>query len=148
MRYHISTAIGILEDSYKHSAESPVYGTGQGSCMPPSVWQQICSILFDCHHQQSCGANYCSPNGNITFKASMIGFVDDTKGQINNLTSPEPMALQQLIARMQWDAQLGGDILQVSGGAFKISKCNYYIIQWKFKPSGIPTLATNVNTTL
>jgi hypothetical protein len=36
MCYHILTAIGISEDSYKHSAKSPVNGTGQVSCDSPS----------------------------------------------------------------------------------------------------------------
>jgi type II secretory pathway pseudopilin PulG len=67
---------------------------------------------------------------------------------MNDMTSPEPMALQQLIARMQSDAQLWGNLLHVSGSALEISKCNYYAMHWKFKPSGIPTLATNIHTTL
>lgn len=76
MQYHISTATGISEASYKHSVDSPVYGTGQGSHASPSVWLQICSVLFDCHDQKSYGANYSSPDGNITFAASMTGFLD------------------------------------------------------------------------
>ncbi len=148
MRYHISTAIGISEESYKHSNESPVYGTGQGSCASPSVWLQICYVLFDCHDQQSYGANYSSPDGTIKFKESMTGFVDDTKGQTNDQTSTAAMPLLQLIARMQEDAQLWGDLLHVSGGALEISKCNYYVMHWEFKPSGIPKLAKNLNTTL
>jgi exonuclease III len=148
MRYHISTAIGISDESYQHSADSPVYGTGQGSCASPSIWLQICSVLFDCHDQKSYGANYSSPDGTITFEASMTGFVDDTKGQTNDQTLPVSMPLQQLISRMQSDAQLWGDLLYVSGGALEISKCNYYVMHWKFNPSGIPILSTNLNTTL
>jgi hypothetical protein len=51
MKYYVSTALGISEDSYTHTAESPVYGTGQGSCASPSIW-------FDCHYQRSFGAYY------------------------------------------------------------------------------------------
>jgi exonuclease III len=148
MRYYVSTALGISKDSYSHSDESPVYGTGQGSCSSPSIWLQICSILFDCHNQRSYGANYSTPDGSVTFKTSMTGFVDDTKGQVNDQTSPYPVPLQQLIARMQADAQLWGDLLHVTGGALEIPKCNYYIMKWKFKPSGIPELDSNVNTIL
>jgi hypothetical protein len=57
MRYHVSTALGISDASYTHSGESPIYGTGQCSCASPSVWLQICLILFDCHDQCSYGAN-------------------------------------------------------------------------------------------
>ena len=148
MRYHVSTALGISEASYSHSSESPVHGSGQGSCASPSVWLQICSVLFDCHNQKSYGANYSTPDGEITFQTSMTGFVDDTKGQCNDLTEDEPLPLQELIERMQADAQLWGDLLHVSGGALEIPKCNYYVMQWKFKPSGRPELDKDVNTTL
>jgi hypothetical protein len=49
---------------------------------------------------------------------------------------------------MQSDAQLWGDLLHLSGGALEISKCNYYVMHWKFQPSGIPILSTNLNTNL
>ena len=123
-----------------------MYGTGQGSCSSPSIWLQICSILFDCHNQKSYGANYYSPDGTIQFKTSMTGFVDDTKGQTNDMSSKVPMPLAQLIARMQADAQLWGNLLHVTGGALEIPKCNYYVMCWSFKPSGIPELESDVNT--
>jgi hypothetical protein len=110
MKYHVSTALGILDDTYSHSEEFPVYGMGQGSCSSPSIWLQICSILFDCHNQKSYGANYYSPDGSIEFKTSMTGFVDDTKGQTNDMLSKLPMPLAQLIAQMQADAQLWGNL--------------------------------------
>jgi hypothetical protein len=128
--------------------DNPVYGTGQGSCSSPPIWLQICSILFDCHNQRSYGASYCTPDRTLHFQAGMTGFVDDTKGQTNDMTESTPLPLRQLIDRMQSDAQLWGDLLHVSGGALEIPKCNYYVMQWRFQPSGIPTLETNVNTTL
>ena len=150
MQYYVSTALGILAESYSHSysGDSPIYGTGQGSCASPSIWLQICSILFDCHNQKSYGAHYQSPDGTIQFKTSMTGFVDDTKGQVNDLMEPHPMPLQELIAHMQADAQLRGDLLHVTGGALEIPKCNYYVMNWKFQSSGIPELDADVNTLL
>jgi hypothetical protein len=129
MWYYVSTAMGISDNHYTHSMESPVYGTGQGSCASPLVWLQICSILFDCHNQKSYGANYSSPDGTVQFKTSgtvqfktsMTGFVDDTKGQTNNMAAIL-MPLDQLISRMQSDAQLWGDLLHVTGGALEIRK--------------------------
>jgi hypothetical protein len=147
MKYYVSTALGISDNHYTHSSASPVYGTGQGSCASPSVWLQICSILFDCHNQRSYGANYSSPAGDIQFKTSMTGFVDDTKGQTNDM-APTPIPLAQLIARMQADAQLWGDLLHVTGGALEIPKCNYYVMEWKFQPCGCPELNQDVNTVL
>ncbi len=59
----------------------------------------------------------------------MTGFVDDTKGQTNDMSSKVPMPLAQLIARMQADAQLWGNLLHVTGGALEIPKCNYYVMR-------------------
>ena len=75
MQYFVFTALGISEESYSHSysGETPIYGTGQGSCASPSIWLQICSVLFDCHNQRSYGANYTSPDGTIALKTSMTG---------------------------------------------------------------------------
>ena len=150
MQYYVSTALGISEESYSHSysGDSPIYGTGQGSCASPSVWLQICSILFDCHNHKSYGAHYQSPDGSIQFKTSMTGFVDDTKGQVNDMKEKHPLPLQDLIDRMQADAQLWGDLLHVTGGALEIPKCNYYMMHWNFHPSGLLSLDAEVNTLL
>jgi hypothetical protein len=78
----------------------------------------------------------------------MTGFIDDTKGQINNMESPHPILLQQLIDRMQSNAQLWGNLLHVSGGALEIPKCNHYVMQWNLKLSGIPELNADVNKIL
>jgi hypothetical protein len=75
------------------------------------------------------------------------------KGQTNDMSENDMskkllLPLHQLIARMQADAQLWGDLLHVSCGALEIPKCNYYVMRWKFKPSGIPELDADVNTLL
>jgi hypothetical protein len=57
-------------------------------------------------------------------QVAMTGFVDNRKGQTNNMTSNNPLPLQELIACMQAEAQLWGDLLHISGGALKIPKCN------------------------
>jgi hypothetical protein len=40
----------------------------------------------------------------------MSGFVDDMKGQTNDMASKYPLLLHTLIARMQVNAQLWGDL--------------------------------------
>jgi hypothetical protein len=49
---------------------------------------------------------------------------------------------------MQVDAHLWGDLLHVTGGTLEIPKYNYYIMEWKFRPSWCPNLNPNVNTVL
>jgi hypothetical protein len=84
-------------------------------------------------------ANYCTPDWKLHFKAGMTGFVDDMKSRTNNMLEESPLPLCK---------QMWGDLLFVSGGALELPKCNYYVMQWRFQPSGIPNLKTNVNTTL
>jgi hypothetical protein len=128
---YVSMALEILDTSYSHTKESPVYiyVKGQGSCSLPSILLQICSFPFDCHNQCSNGANYSSPDRSIQFKTSMTRFVDDKKGQVNDIESPHLIPLQQLSDQMQSEAQLWGDLLHVSGGVLEIPKCNYYVMQ-------------------
>jgi hypothetical protein len=78
----------------------------------------------------------------------MTGFVNDTKGQVNDMASVHPIPLQSLLRCMQSDAQLWGDLLHVTGGALKIKKCNYYIMKRQFHPSGIPKLNSDLHTLL
>ena len=78
----------------------------------------------------------------------MAGFVNDTKGQVGDMLSNDPVPLDTLVAQMQRDAQLWGDLLHVSGGALEIPKCNYYVMQWQFPPDGIPVLNKTVTSQL
>jgi hypothetical protein len=144
MLYYVSTALGISDRWYQNLPDQPIHGTGQGSCASPAVWLIICSTLFDCHQKASHGAEYFTPDDTIKIKLSMAGFVDDTKGQINDMRNTKPMTNEMLMSRMQDDAQLWGDLLHVSGGALEIPKCNYYIMKWKFDDKGAPELDKTV----
>jgi hypothetical protein len=147
MLYYVSTALGISARSYHHIPDRPIYGTGQGSCASPAVWLLVCSLLFDCHQKASHGAEYFTPDNRLQIKLSMAGFVDDTKGQTNDMQETTLLPSDTLLARMQDDAhQLWGDLLHVSGGALEIPKCNYYVMQWRFNNQGNPALDRSVQT--
>ena len=148
MLYYVATALGISERSYQHLPDRPIYGTGQGSCASPAIWLIVCSILFDCHQKESHGATYSTPDDSLMLKLSMAGFVDDTKGQTNDMQMEKALPLSTLMERMQDDAQLWGDLLHVSGGALEIPKCNYYVMQWAFSANGCPELDKTVQTQL
>jgi hypothetical protein len=45
--FRLRTAIEDSSNLYQHS-ETPIYGTGQGSCAAPATWLLISSILMDC----------------------------------------------------------------------------------------------------
>jgi hypothetical protein len=76
MLYYVATALGILDRSYEHMPDRPIYGMGQVSCTSLAVWLIICLILFDCHQNSSHRAEYFNPDDSLSIKLSMAGFVD------------------------------------------------------------------------
>ena len=70
----------------------------------------------------------------------MVGFVDDSTGQVNDFLSNIQPSPNQLTTKMQEDAQLWSDLLWVSGGKLELAKCSYHYLHFDFFPSGAPTL--------
>jgi hypothetical protein len=66
----------------------------------------------------------------------MMGFVNDTTGQVNSFlqdTQPNP---EFLCAIMQIDAQLWSDLLWIFGGLLELDKCSFHQIHFDFAPDG------------
>jgi hypothetical protein len=81
-RYAIKTGIGISEETYHHSDDSPAYGSGQGSAASAQGWGEIVSVLFDIHDKYGQGCKYEDPWKLYSSIIGMLGFVDD-----NNITN-------------------------------------------------------------
>jgi hypothetical protein len=84
------------------------------------------------------GAVFESPDKLVTIRFYMVGFVDDSTGQVNDFLSDEAPPLDSLIKLMATNAQLWNDLLHVSGGLLEVSKCSYHILYFDFCPNGIP----------
>ena len=76
-KYAIKTANGVSDDTYSHSSESPVFGSGQGSTVLATGWGKLVSIALDLHDKQRFGSQYRDPEGVFTTIVGMLGFVDD-----------------------------------------------------------------------
>ena len=79
-----------------------------------------------------------SPDGDITLRISIIGFVDDstcTTGATPGTTNTD------LLQKTQEDAQLWHDLLWVSGGKLELPKCGYHTINYEFHQSGVPYIS-------
>ena len=70
----------------------------------------------------------------------MIGFVDDTQGNVNDFLAETQPTPEELIKIMQYDAQLWSDLLWISGGLLELSKCSYHYIHFEFNESGQPQM--------
>jgi exonuclease III len=135
--YRIKTQLGISDDSYSHSDEHPVFGTGQGSSSSPSIWTLVCSSGFDIYDTHCYGATYTSPDRTKLLKLGMTGFVDDNNAQ----TTGRPDESEKALAlRCTHDAQLWHDILWATGGALETTKCSYQSMRFDFSGTGTPYL--------
>jgi len=143
-KYKLKTMLGVSEEFYQHCDMFPIYGTGQGSGNSPAIWCVISSVLFDAHEEKAFGATYQSPDRTHGIQMAMVGFVDDSTGQVNAFSDDVQPPIQVLLDRMQHDAQLWNDLLWTSGGALELQKCSYQVMQWKFTTSGEPVLAAGM----
>jgi ribonuclease HI len=142
-RYFIRTDMGLSTSSYTHSEEFPIYGTGQGSANSPMIWCFLSSILFQCYETKAHPAMYQNPDRTNQNKWYMIGFVDDTNGQVNQFIEDErPDTLATMHHRTQENATTWARLLGVTGGALELQKCSYHVMSWKFTVQGAPVLAT------
>eukprot|EP00980_Cylindrotheca_fusiformis_P027514 scaffold20799_cov73-Cylindrotheca_fusiformis.AAC.3 len=138
--FRVKTSLGVSTESYQHSAQFPIYGTGQGSTNSPIIWSMISSKLFDIHHQQAHGASFCTPHCSICVQESAFGFVDDTTCQTNDFLCAKPMSVDSLVQTATADAQIWSSLLYISGGLLELPKCSVHIVFPKFYSSGKPYL--------
>ena len=132
--YRIKTQLGISKGHYSHTTDSPVFGSGQGSCASPPFWLLNCSVYFDLYDSECYGATYYDMNGDRQLKMGMGGYVDDNGLNVNSRPSDEVT----LVGRATHDAQLWSDILWASGGALEHPKCSYHYLQTEFTDTGRP----------
>jgi hypothetical protein len=140
-RYHVRTELGLSESSYSHSPNMPIYGTGQGSGNSPMIWCFLSSLLYDCYEKQAHHATYCNPDWKNNCRVSMVGFVDDSNGQVNSFYEDDTKAnLQHMVHKAKENATIWSQLLQATGGALELSKCSYHVLYWKFSAQGAPVL--------
>ena len=139
-RYKLKTALGVSESFYKHCSLFPIYGTGQGSQNSPAIWCIISSVLFDCFETKAHGAKFESPDKSQSITIFMVGFVDDSTGQVNQFTQNVQPSPESLLSIMRKDAQLWNDLLWVSGGDLELPKCSYHLLHYMFTADGAPIL--------
>jgi hypothetical protein len=137
-KYAIKTGIGISEETYSHSDESPAFGSGQGSGASAQGWGKLVSVLFDIHDMYGHGSKYADPWRLYSAIIGMLGFVDD-----NNITNTgeEGESVNDIIIRTQHDAQLWNDLLRATGGALNLDKCFAQVIAFQFGFNGAPVIA-------
>jgi hypothetical protein len=83
--FRIRTAMGDSVRTYRHTANTPIHGTGQGSCASPAIWLFISSFIMMILENKANGMDIHDIVKNKTnIKQWIEGFVDDTSLFVNN----------------------------------------------------------------
>ena len=140
VKYTIKTANGVSKETYSHSPESPVFGSGQGSTVSATGWGELVSIVLDMHDKQRFGLQYSDPEGIFKTIIVILEFVDDNN--ISN-TGEKHKSIEDVIKRTQHDAQLWNDILKATGGKLNLLKCFFQVIATTFSQTRAPVIAVH-----
>jgi hypothetical protein len=129
MLFQIRTAIGDSKKNYSHSTNTPIHGTGQGSCALPAIWLLVSSLLMDCLYILGNSMTIQDVFGKQKLRQLIDGFVDDTSLFTNLLnTIVESNDIKELTLRLQYNMIAWKELLEASGGKLKLTKCFYYIL--------------------
>jgi hypothetical protein len=67
-KFTCRTARGDSAEKCQHDDESPIHGTGQGSCASPAMWLLISSFIMDLLEENANGMEL----HNVDFRARII----------------------------------------------------------------------------
>jgi hypothetical protein len=98
-------------------------------------------VLFDTFESKAKGNLFESPNCKLSMRLYMIGFVDDSSGQVNAFGKHPQPSQDEFISQMKHDGHLWNNILWSSGGDLNLNKCLYHHIQYSFTHKGEPFLS-------
>ena len=141
MEFHLRTAFGISEKFYKHSSNTPVHGSGQGSCASPTLWLILSSILMQSLEKQTSGMTiYPIQETEKKIKTIIDGFVDDTSLYVN-LPFQESNQ-EQIFQKLREVTEKWSELISASGGKLELQKCFYYAMFWTFTQEGDAKLQT------
>lgn len=138
MHYRIRTTMsGDSSQVYKHTTDTPIHGSGQGSCASPALWLLISSILLTVFDNKAQGMVQFDVTNERQKRTSAEGFVDDVAlfTNVHALIDTELPILREALSK---DINTWQHILAGSGGKLELIKCFYYILMWKFNKMGDP----------
>jgi hypothetical protein len=93
------------------------------------------AVRHRCHKAKSHRATFSTPDKSTSVSLSMVGFVDDSTGQVKNFDNPIQPTPKEL-----YDAKLWNGLLWISGGLLELDKCSYHHIHFDFDVDGNASL--------
>ena len=148
MKHHVKIAQGVSTDSFQHSTDNPVFGSGQGSGAGVPNWHSHNEAIIATYKKYHKGITMSTPDNQVTVTQDVVSFVDDNtlnEGCEPTATS-EDMHLASSEALGTWQT-----LMDFTGGAVELPKCYLSLMAYNFntyslrdhgRQRGIPVLKT------
>eukprot|EP00957_Ditylum_brightwellii_P065175 4943178-Ditylum_brightwellii.AAC.1 len=79
-KYRLKTALEVSKGYYSHCKTFPIYDSGQGATNSPQTWLVTSLTICDIYKQSANGAEFISPDQDISIFLAILDFV----GNVNN----------------------------------------------------------------
>jgi RNase H len=132
--FRLRTALGDSFKTYQHTTNTPIHGTGQGSCSSPALWLLISSLLMDLLESKAKGMTMINIHNELEVRQWIEGFVDNTS--IFSNIEFISQSVSTMVEKLQHDGKIWAGLLEASGGKLEMLKCFYYILTWSWDEKG------------
>jgi hypothetical protein len=116
MKFRLRTPLGESTQTNQYSTKTPIHGTGQGSCVSPSIWLLTSSILMDCLSGMGSGMTMMDVDKKNSIQQWINGFVDDTSLFTNIIQNTNNDNIIHLCSQLAKDMIGRSNLLEASGG--------------------------------
>jgi hypothetical protein len=127
--------LGDSKVSYQHSKETPIHGTGQGSCASPAILLFVSSVLMTILQKNAFGMEIADVK---YYKAKLHQLIEACVDDTSIFTNDKNNNINKLKQTLQHDGTWWAGLLESSGGKPELQKCFYYILIWKWSKNVDP----------
>ena len=129
MKHHVKISQGVSEESFHHTSDKQVFGSGKGSGAGVPNWHSHNKTIIATYAEFHPGIDISTPDGRTTVNQNVMSFVDDNN--LNDACKPTATTKEM---HSQATQSLGSwqKIMTLTGGAVELPKCYLSFMAYNF----------------